>query len=241
VKGPFTATLVFPGPFKIKCDPVIVQSQTVEYDKTVAQKLKQIGSGKFVPVDIRRYCTMGFTDEQEGDGKGGYDDEGPTNDMHEFPVGKREFRGVTFDIIDPKTNGGKSCITLGSKAHLKDMATQVQGIDLGNRKFAQVYFLHTMAWTDQDGKHGEYRIHYRGEEKPLVVPLINGQNIIDWWNPRDVPEAFMAWYGYSGQAWIGVYVFPWKNPYPDKPVASVDFISDDRGPVLGLMAITGEE
>lgn len=87
-----------------------------------------------VPVDLRPYCTMGFADAKEGDGKGGWSDQGPTNDLSALPVGRHTFAGIPFDLIDPATNGGLACVVLGSAQRLQGKPREVTGIELGGEK-----------------------------------------------------------------------------------------------------------
>ena len=68
---------------------------------------------------------MGFADDTAGDGKGGWTDQGGSNDLRVFPVGRRLYNDVIFDVIDPKTNNGKSCLVLSSNPAMKFKSSAV--------------------------------------------------------------------------------------------------------------------
>ena len=197
-------------------------------------------TGKFFTVDIRPYCTMAFRDEVDNDGKGGWTDQGPHNDLRNLPLGRQEFAEVPFDIIDPAANGEKSCIVLGGGTRLKDRPRAVNKIDFGHRKASIVYFLHSAAWAT--GQPGEYRIHYtKALDMHETIKLKVGQNISDWWSPNDTPEAIVGWESMNGLSPIGLYVYAWKNPHPDTAIDEIDFVSTTNTSILCLVAITGQE
>jgi hypothetical protein len=199
------------------------------------------GGGKYFSIDLSRYCTMGFADAKEDDGKGGWSDQGPENDLRAFPTGRQVFGGIPFDVIDPAKNGGKSCIVLGGGKRLKNLPTRSIGIRFGTRKVSRVHFLHGMAWSGPNPA-GEYRVRYvKDVELEKVIPIVTGKNISDWWNPKTIHGASIAWTAPPGEGQIGIYLFTWENPYPEMAVESLDFISQGNGPILGLIAVTGEE
>jgi len=68
------------------------------------------------PLDIRAACTTSFQDEKAGDGQGGWTDQG-ANDLRTLPLGRQTWRNVPFDVADPASNRGKSCIVLKGKTN----------------------------------------------------------------------------------------------------------------------------
>jgi hypothetical protein len=197
-----------------------------------------VREGSYFTIDLRPYCTMGFTDDKEMDGKGGWSDQGPNNDLRILPVGRQVFLGVPFDIVDPDRNSAKSCVVLGSNQRLKDLPRQVMNIRFGGRKASRIFFLHTGAFGAEGG---EYRVHYsKSTEHVETIPLTSSR-IGNWWSPSDLPQAPIAWSGTNGANRVGLYMYAWKNPRPDVVIDSIDFISDGQGPILGLFAMTGQE
>lgn len=65
-------------------------------------------------ADFSTLANMGFADETEGDGKGGWSDQGPENDGSGFDFKKNAYANVPFKIIDPAKNQGKSILVFHS-------------------------------------------------------------------------------------------------------------------------------
>jgi hypothetical protein len=70
-------------------------------------------------ISLREAANMGFADPVARDGKGGWTDQGPRNDLAPFPVGKRLFGVVPFEILSPASNGGRSCVVQSKNPTLK--------------------------------------------------------------------------------------------------------------------------
>ncbi len=186
-------------------------------------------------IDLRKYANRGFRDDKEGDGKGGWTDQGD-NDYRQMPSGKQTAAGITFDLIDPAANHGNGCIMLkGTQFH--QVPAAVNGIRIGAKAKA-LYFLHTAAFVTANTPFARYRILYSdgtGDE----IPLIPGRNIADWWSkllPENAYPAFPVANPVTKQ--VSFYAFEWNNPAPEKTIESLDFISDGMGPVAVLAAVT---
>ncbi len=193
-------------------------------------------SNRLFTVDLRPYANMGFRDEVAGDGKGGWSDEG-NNDLKYFPTGKQLLRGVLFDVIDPQTNNGKSCI---EPFFMKDRT--LRGIKVG-KKLEALYFLYGGTYTTAG--NGEemafYNIHYTDGQK-IKVPIRYGMEINDWWSPAPQSERVKeAWQGDNGfRSPIFITFCQWPNPRPEKEISSIDLVIPPASPSrYGLIAITG--
>jgi len=193
--------------------------------------------GRLVPVDIAPFCNMGFVDEKAGDGVGGWIDDGPTHDLRFLPVGEQKFAGIYFKIIDPAKNNGKSTIVIGGRT-IKRPAVEGIGVELEN--VTNLYFLHAAAWPKR-GEMGYYLIHY-ADGSTVRIPLVNMDNIADWYQVRTkLTNAFLAWGHFldADKVFVGLYLYKWPNPYPDKKITAFDFVSTTNS-VLLLVALTAE-
>jgi len=189
-------------------------------------------------VDLKPYCNMGFADETANDGKGGWDDTGPDNDLRMLPAGKQKMRGVPFHVIDAAGNRGRSCIVLRGKGNAT-FPLSAEGIAV-EKKAASLFFLHTASGSGgNEDRCGRYVVHYAdGSREDIDLEL--ERNVGSWWYPGNLVEAEVAWKAAGGKAGsVGLYLMEWKNPHPEKKIGSLDIVSTGRGAVLHLVAVTG--
>ncbi len=200
-------------------------------------------------IDLAAKANMGFRDETADDGKGGWTDQG-NNDFRMMPTGIQTVAGVSFDIIDPAKNNGKSCLVLRGTNRPR-LAAAIRGIEV-NRKLSRLFFLHTAAWGDM-GKAGAYRIHHADKTFTDCV-IEGGVNIGDWWTPARLSEAKLGILRENSAGHeVGTFVAEWENPKPHLAITAIDFLSaaSARGnaidylptgtPVPVLIAVTGEK
>ena len=170
-------------------------------------------------VDLRRHANMGFRDEMNNDGRGGWSDQG-NNDFRMMPTGKIRAGGVLFDIIDPEKNNGKSCLTLGGSSRPK-LNRSFRRIPVGSH-VKRLFFLHASAWP---GGHAcTYRIHY-SDGKYTDFKVMTGIHIGDFWWPTKLSGAKVGVTGKNQMGRkIGTFVTAWQNPHPEKKIDSVDML-----------------
>ncbi len=206
-------------------------------------------SARLVPVDLRPYANRDFADQSDKGGPEGWTGQGSENDFRMIPHGRQHIGKILFDIIDPAANGGKGALILRGAERLKFPAA-IKGIKIGG-KFKRFFFLHGCGWcTGREA--GRYRFHY-ADGQSVDVPLVEGQNIGDWWNCHGLPEALIGVTGVNGLGHeVGLFVAEWKNPHPEKTIVHMDFISvgsekdgfnfDNTSTCVPfLAAVTGEE
>jgi hypothetical protein len=94
----------------------------------------------------------------------------------------------------------------------------------------------------------QYRVRYEdGSEQ--VIPVVNGQDIRDWFNVdagKPATRASVVWtgsnpYAKSRNLSLRLYLSVWKNPQPDKKVVSIDFVSTKTPASPFCVAMTVEE
>lgn len=92
----------------------------------------------YTPVDLSSYCNRGFRDSPDAPVRG-WSAQGPEHDLRNFPVGRQIMRGVTFHIVDPAKNRGRSLIALSGTREIGTLPSSVEGIRVG-RKFERIVF-----------------------------------------------------------------------------------------------------
>ncbi|MBS1369956.1 MAG: hypothetical protein HPZ91_08400 [Lentisphaeria bacterium] len=155
--------------------------------------LKKLNSS---PVSLAAVANMGFRDEVAGDGRGGWTDQGPANDLSAFRPGRFTVGGTFFDIADPARNGGRAALVLGQKFPHE---ASVEAVGRGN----WLNLLHAAAWT-QPGKAGEIHVTFRdGSVQKIGVDSF--RDVGNWWRPGSFPNAAVVWNGENGENEIGLY------------------------------------
>lgn len=223
--------------------------QTVLDDKAVSLarelqgkkvNVKPPARDKVVFINLKSAANMGLKDDVAGDGKGGWSDQGPKNDLRKLPTGKQRFSGIPFDILNPTHNNGKSCIVVSANPKLKFKA-ESKALKI-NRKLKKIYFLHTGAWMPSSVKViGKYELRY-ASGKTIDIPLSSGEQIGDWWNApsRKLTKGQCVWSIMNGSSVVGAFAFCWKNPFPNEKIESIK-VSSNGNAVIGLLALTGEK
>ena len=193
--------------------------------------------GRCRPLDLRGLANRGFSDDVDGDGQGGWTDQGG-NDFRDMPLGPQTLQGVPFTIIDPAANGGRSCMVLGG-AGRPAFPREISGIAVGG-PVSRLFFLHTAAWGGSRPIVAlTYRIRY-ADGSLIEVPVRVGTEIADWWNPCELRGALLGLSQTNGQLHdIALFLMPWDNPRPDVAVAAIDVVSSGEV-VPVVVAITAE-
>ena len=195
---------------------------------------------KIVPLDLRPWANMGFKDEREGDRQGGWTDQG-ANDLRHIVTGLHNESGIPFEIINPKTNHGKSCLMLYSIN--KDFFPKTLGPVKIDRKAAELIFLHTTAWASKGNDlAATYRVTY-DDGTEVDIPIKVGDRISDWWNmnkPSDSNAAILMKVksDKSATGMVSICGYRWTNPQPDKTLRALSFISAEGNPVVGILAVS---
>ena len=201
-------------------------------------KIKALSQDKAFFLPLETASNMGFADDQAGDGKGGWTDQGSKNDLRMLRAGEQIFGGIPFKIINPEANNGKSCVVISKNPTLKFPAESKE-IPV-NAKLKRLIFLHTGAWMPESGKTGTYLIRYE-DGSVSELPLESGINIGDWWGAASLKlkQAESVWTANNGESVVGLYAFSWDNPKGDVPIKSI-ILRGEGNAVTALVAVTGE-
>ena len=76
-------------------------------------------------VDLKSAVNRGFRDETAGDGRGGWFDQGPANDMSGFKSGVRNFSGVPFRMSGTMRSPSFTPDRLGTTATVRLLFTRL--------------------------------------------------------------------------------------------------------------------
>ena len=189
------------------------------------------------PIDIRNACNMGFADQKADDQTGGWFDQGSQNDLSRFPTGEMISQSVRFNVINPASNGGKSCIILKGKPK-EFFPLESPAIPVGKAARA-ISFLGACGWNTGMGDAVVTMIvTYEDSHLYNEWAIVFSRHMGGWWKPSDLPHGQVAWRGESGAAEVGVYQFYWINPHPEAKIDSIRLISNNTGAVPAIIAAT---
>lgn len=184
------------------------------------------------PLDLRKAANMGFSDDTAGDGKGGWTDQGPENDLRKLPVGRRKLGGIEFDIIDPARNGGRSCLMMAGRERPGFARSAVCEVPAGTRA-GYLYLLHATAWADNMAV-GTVRIRYADGDSSEITVMGNS-DVGNWWTPSHRVNADVVWQNENKSAYVGLYRS--RFPLKKKPVARIEFHAGGSS-VWGIAAVS---
>lgn len=171
------------------------------------------------PVSIRDQVNRGFHDEVAEDGKGGWTDQGASNDLAEMTTGAVTAAGVSFDVIDPRTNGGRSAIVLGG-TDKRGAPRNVTVPVTGGPVWKNLYLMHAGAWMPKPGQvFGRLQVRY-ADGSEGAHELRADRDVGNWWSPVALLNGAVGWTGVNASsALVGLYVS--RFPLEPKPLASV--------------------
>lgn len=190
----------------------------------------------FEMLDLRPFANTNFSGTAKTDAIP-WSQEGE-NDLHEMPIGKREFQTIQFDVIDPAINKGASCVGISANAPYAPRLDVPVG-----RKAQTLYFLHTL-WGGS-GLAGALTIQYaNGTTHRMCVRV--GAHIQGWWIPKQEkseslndPTMLVAWRGANAKCpEVGVMVWGLENPHPDKKIEALTLDSGPDGARWMVLGIT---
>ncbi|MBN1554004.1 MAG: hypothetical protein JXA11_04610 [Phycisphaerae bacterium] len=188
------------------------------------------------PISIAAQANMGFADEEAADGKGGWTDQGPGNDISVLPVGPRRLGGVLFDILDPKSNGGKSCLIFSGPnrpGFLKSVAIPVK-----DKTFAQLYLLHAIAWSPKEfGPIGQIRVDY-ADGSGQTIDVRFDRDVSNWWNVLPTKNGDTVWTATNQSTAIGLYLS--RFAVENKPIRRLTLETNQRA-VWMVVGVSGGE
>jgi hypothetical protein len=170
----------------------------------------------------------------------GAEDSVQKNGLAQFPAGRHIFRGVPFDLLDPAKNQGRSFIALkGRERPDFPEAVTLQGPG-GGAKF--LYFLQTCHWGGTSDKIAvaQYEVVY-DDGQTQVVPLRVGREFTNFWGADDTAQSVLAWWYRYKNSSMGMNLFTWENPRPEKSIRSIVFKSLSKMPVPLLFAVTASD
>lgn len=167
----------------------------------------------YTAIDISRQANFGFADEIAGDGKGGWSDQGPSNDFRNFPLGKRRFCQVPFNVLDPGRNGGRAILSFDGAAVRTGM--KEASLAIGHpRKY--LYLLNAETHAPSKSEVVAQLVFVLPDGSEAIQEVRHGVDTGEWWSPREYGNGALALEERNDLVRIGAYVS--KFPVPEGAV-----------------------
>jgi hypothetical protein len=196
-------------------------------------KVPDVPEREFITLDMREIVNADFHGKTQ-EGVIGWTNEG-INDLHEFPVDKKQFENVPFDIIDPAENGRRACLGISSADGYK--LEEKLAVD---NKAESIYFLHT---ANSNYYAGRITLEY--EDGTKYHDEIGRGKILNWWYPKapsyekTMPKLKVAWRGKNALSdKVGVCIYGLNNPNPDKKIKNIYFTGAKNGTKWMILGVT---
>ncbi len=182
-----------------------------------------------IPLGLSSAANMDFKDELAGDGRGGWSDQGPENDLRSFPLGRKEFEGVTFNILNPAQHAGRAILSFRHKSFPAGLTKA--GLDLSAQKprGSNLYLLHTTCWNSAPAGAVIGTIKIRFDDGGAVVKEVRSRtDVADWWGAGNLPNGRVVVSQQNGSSTVGVYLSRFEFASEAKRVVGVDFKTTEQ-------------
>lgn len=187
-----------------------------------------------LPLPLATVANMGFVDEREGDGIGGWSDQGPGNDFCAFDRTQSRYGGAPFTIADPLAHAGKAVVTMGCRRFPAGPAQVV--IELPQPRAARwLYVLHTTCWNEvaAQGRVGSLVVTGTdGTSNEVTVRA--GSDVADWWAPHNLANGTLGALVTNGESSVGVYVSRFATGMTG-PIRSLTLRGDPQGGTIWIV------
>lgn len=151
---------------------------TIEADACPTHAFTPLEGMYFFPLE--KVANRDYADEAEGDGKGGWSDQGAGKDLRMFDISRKQFGNVQFNLIDPKRNHGKAVVVFDSsrsRTGLREVTLEVPE-SAGNSRF--LYLLHTGCWVPPGSTEIGTLVFESLSGEKTQRKLLSNRDILDW-------------------------------------------------------------
>lgn len=177
------------------------------------------------PIDLSGAVNRDFADETANDGKGGWTDQGPLNDLRALTLDAVKIGPLNFPIT--KSAGGR-CLAVAGKNRAG--FPQSVSVKMNGEKGKMIALLHALAWQPPAGTTtGKLTIRYQ-DGSTQEIKVVSGNDLYDWWNPSRQPNGMVAWRG-SNASNSEIGLFASLYPIQEKPIASLTFQAVGENPI----------
>ena len=177
-----------------------VRFEACESDTVVLEVRRRAAAVR--PIDIGDAANRTFADPAANDGKGGWTDQGPGNDMSVFREKQVKYKNLAFDIAGEEKSGKPGVIVVAGPE--RNMAPQEISLTLpAGIRARGLALLHASGWISTN-RIGEIVVRY-ADTGTQTIPVNGGAEVGNWWVSGDFANAKVAWSAHNGTRTVGMY------------------------------------
>lgn len=128
----------------IKTEDGAKPASEVEITEATPPRIAKERMREIIFVDLGQAANRALADDQAGDGRGGWTDQGPELDMRRLPTGTQSYGGVPFRLL----SGDKAVVVLRGNGKAGTDLPQEATFRTGGRKMEALYILHANTLMD---------------------------------------------------------------------------------------------
>ena len=152
---------------------------------------------KAVPVDLAKAANRAFADDVAADGKGGWTDQGPENDLRMRKPGTVKVDGLPFEI-----SASGAVVTAGK---MRSFPAESASLALPENRAGAVNLLHASAWTPKAGETLGVIVAEYADGSAERIPVIARTDCGNWWTPTGGTNSVIGWTAENPEAQVGLY------------------------------------
>lgn len=182
---------------------------------------EKVATADFTTVDLSEVATAAFT----GGASVAWSGQGTQNELSGFDLfDDQTFFGIPFYILNPSSHD-KTVVGLRGKAYdVYDLACESFSIPV-NKKVDGAYMIHNLVYTASEMALYTW-VYEDGTEHTTKIQA--NEQVYGWWGLGESTVCPKIWTGENEEATsmsnsIGLNMFPFINPEPDKTVSEIRF------------------
>jgi hypothetical protein len=188
----------------------------------------------YKPVNISAYTNMDNWDKGADSVFTWMNSKRKEDDLRYLPIGKQNFAGIEFSIIDAEKNNRKSVLAVSKQRGFpNDVEIPV------NDTAAAVYFLHTSTKPSSEQVAAVITFMY-ADGSSHINYMIMEKHLTYWWFPQlKTDHSGIAWYGRNGVSeGVGLSWCVINNPQPAKIISKIKIQSPEDNGIYTVLGIT---
>jgi hypothetical protein len=190
-------------------------------------------------LSLAKAANHGFKDDPSAEVRG-WTAEGSELDLARLKPDAVDVSGVSFELLNPASNGGRSVIAL-RKADKDFVETATVSV---GRKCDWMYVLNTGIWMERKASVGVLSIVYQDGAKE-EVEFKEGTHMAHWqfarFDATHAKRVMLTNVASTSEGWACLYATPIENPHPEKTVEALAFRAVDareHKPIWLILAVT---